>query len=149
MRWREEANNAILEQYHESPLFGVGFGRGASFTLNHEEWVIDQDPHNSYVYLLAGGGLLLLSSFLLLVLAYAYDSWRRFRSAERHEERVLVVFSVFALITFLANAAVEPLFTYPSILLTMWAIFLFPTVVPLRSPSRHGSRCGEGSPSFE
>ncbi len=140
VRWREEANKAILKQYHESPALGVGFGRGASFTLNNEEWVIDQDPHNSYVYLLAGGGLLLLSSFLLLVLCYAYDTWRRFRSAERPEERVLVVFSVLALLTFLANAAVEPLFTYPSILLTMWALLLLPTVVPLRH--RHAHRRG-------
>jgi hypothetical protein len=150
VRWREEANKAILEQYHESPAFGVGFGRGASFTLNNEEWVIDQDPHNSYVYLLAGGGLLLLSSFVLLVLCYGYDAWRRFRSAERPEERALVVFSALALLTFLVNAGIEPLFTYPSVLLTLWALFVLPTIVPLRERHRAGRRGRtEPPPSFE
>jgi O-antigen ligase len=150
VRWREEANKAILRQYHESPLIGVGFGRGASFTLNYEEWVIDQDPHNSYVYLLAGGGLLLLSSFLLLLLCYAYDTRRRLRSAERREEHVLVIFSIVALLTFLINAAVEPLFTYPSILLTMWALLLLPTLVPLRPGRKAGHGGGSAaSPSFE
>jgi O-antigen ligase len=150
VRWREEANKAILKQFHESPVTGVGFGRGASFTLNNEEWVIDQDPHNSYIYLLAGGGLLLLSSFLLLVLCYAFDTRRRLRSAERPEERVLVVFSVVVLLTFLINAAVEPLFTYPSVLLTMWALLLLPTVVPLR-PRRKAPAAARSapSPSFE
>jgi O-antigen ligase len=150
VRWREEANKAILRQFHESPVIGVGFGRGATFTLNHEEWVIDQDPHNGYVYLLAGGGLLLLSSFLLLVLCYAFDTWRRLRSTERREERVLVIFSALFLLTILVNAGVEPLFTYPSILLTMWALLLLPTIVPLRA--RRDRRAAErpaASPSFE
>jgi O-Antigen ligase len=150
VRWREEANKAILNQYHESPAIGVGFGRGATFTLNNEEWVIDQDPHNSYVYLLAGGGLLLLSSFLLLVLCFGFDTWRRFRSAERPEERVLVVFAALTLLTFLANAAIEPLFTYPSIVLTMWALFLLPTIVPLRKRRQGRARSRSGAaPSFE
>lgn len=135
VQWREKANEAILNQFQESPVIGVGFGRGATFTLDGQEWVIDQDPHNSFVFLLAAGGLVLLGSFVLLLLVFAYDTWRRFRSAVRPEERLLVLWSLVTLFAFLANAVAEPLFTYPSVLLTMWMLLLLPSVVPLRDRS--------------
>ena len=149
VRWREEANKAIFSQFQESPVYGVGFGRGATFTLNYEQWVIDQDPHNGYVYLLAGGGIVLLGSFALLLLLYARDARRRFRGAMQPEERALVVFSVLALLTFLVNAGIEPLFTYPSVLLTMWALLVLPAVVPLRSRQASQQEPVGGHPSIE
>ena len=149
VRWREEANKAIFSQFQESPVYGVGFGRGATFTLNYEEWVIDQDPHNGYVYLLAGGGIVLLGLFALLLVLYARDARRRFRGAAQPEERALVVFSALALLTFLVNAGIEPLFTYPSVLLTMWALLVLPTVVPLRSRQAAQQEPVGGHPSIE
>lgn len=131
VRWRQEANRVVWRQVQESPLVGVGFGRTASFTLQETgaSFTIEQNPHNSYVYLLAGGGVLLLGSFLLVCLAYAVDAWRALRDAKERYERILVIWSAFTLFAFLVNAAAEPLFSWSTILLTIWILLLVPSVV--------------------
>jgi O-Antigen ligase len=137
LRWRQEANQAVWRQVQESPLVGVGFGRTSTFTLQETgaSFTIEQNPHNSYVYLLAGGGILLLGSFLLLCLAYAVDAWRALRDAKEPHERVLIIWSAFTLFAFLVNAVAEPLFSWSTILLTIWILMLIPSVV--RSQGRH------------
>ena len=67
VQWRLEANRAVFEQVRENPLFGVGFGRTSEFFIEVENETtglpslrrveIGQDPHNGYVFLLAGGGI--------------------------------------------------------------------------------------------
>ena len=67
VQWRVEANRAVLAQVREHPLVGAGFGQTFEFFLQRETrravcrsstaWSIGQDPHNGYVFLLAGGGL--------------------------------------------------------------------------------------------
>lgn len=140
VRWRKEANAAVWTQVQESPLVGVGFGRTTTFTLQeiNRRYTITQDPHNSFVYLLAGGGVFVLASFLLICLTFVFDSWRRLRSAEGGHERVLIVWSAFALFAFLINALAEPLFDWPTVLLTIWVLLLLPSAVPVR-PKPHSA----------
>lgn len=135
VRWRQEANAAVWPQVEESPLIGVGFGRPASFTLEEvgRRFTIGQDPHNSYVFLLAGGGVFVLASFVLLLLTFAFDCWRRLRHAREGHERVLIIWSGFALFAFLVNALAEPLFNWPTVLLTIWTLMLLPSSVPVRN----------------
>lgn len=128
-RWREEANKAIFRQVDESPLTGVGFGRGAEFTLNGVTYRITQDPHNSFVWLLAGGGILLLSLFVLLLVRFAWDVVQRLRAALPIRERILVAWSALALLSYLVNAVVGPLLSSPSELLVVWVLLLLPGVV--------------------
>jgi O-antigen ligase len=144
VQWRELANESILRQFHDSPLTGVGFGKGAHFVLNGVEYEITQDPHNSFVFLLAGGGLLLLGAFLAILAVYALDTWRRFRSADTPYERVIVIWAAVTLATFVGNALAEPLFTYPSILLTIWALLVLPSIVPKREPAAPVDPSNEG-----
>ena len=77
------AIGAVWAQVREAPVTGVGFGRDVTFTINGVRTTIAQDPHDQYLYLWAGGGLLLLGSFVLLLLLYLRDSWRRFRAGTR------------------------------------------------------------------
>ena len=81
VRFRIEANRLILDQVREHPLFGVGFGKTTELMLANpdpttgvpslERILLGQDPHNGYVFLLAGGGVLALGSFVVLVAVFA------------------------------------------------------------------------------
>jgi O-antigen ligase len=142
VQWRLEASKAVFEQVREQPLFGVGFGRSTEFYLptlsSSGYWVpvrieTDQDPHNSFLYLWAGGGLAALGSFLVLLGAAGYDGIRRYRSTVDPTSRVLLVWVAASLFTFMLNAATEPTFTSPSDLLTIWLLLVLPAVVPRRS----------------
>jgi hypothetical protein len=134
---------AVLRQFHQSPLIGVGFGRQTTFTLDVSdvygpgvqiEETISQDPHDSYVWLLAGGGILLLSSFLLLVLAYLRDAWLRLRGAVDGHERVVIIWAVATLFVYLTNTAAGPVLGDPPLLLVIWTLLVLPAVVPRRRP---------------
>ena len=138
VQWRLEASKAVLAQVREEPLIGVGFGRSAEFYMpvlsSSGYWVpvrveTDQDPHNSFIYLLAGGGLAALGSFVLLLLAAGYDGVRRYRNTSDPKSRLLLVWVAASLFTFLLNAATEPTLTSPSDLLTIWLLLLIPAVV--------------------
>lgn len=137
VRWREEASKAVLAQVRESPVVGVGFGKDAVFTFDRVRQSVDQDPHNSFLYLLAGGGAAALGSFLLIVAVSAVGAWRRFLRAAA-EERVLVAWSSLTLFVFLVNAASAPVFSDPIVLLTIWALLLVP-FLPRDPPSPRGS----------
>jgi O-antigen ligase len=125
--WRQDAVHVIWQQVRASPIVGVGFGKGGEFTLHGTTYVITQDPHNSFVWLAAGGGFVLIALFACLILAYVKDVLRRLRVAT-HVERVLLVWSVGTFVCFVLNALAGPLFSTPSSLLAVWAMFLLPQV---------------------
>jgi hypothetical protein len=138
VQWRIEANKAILAQVREQPLYGVGFGRMAEFFIDIESSngyrvpfreEIGQDPHNGYLFLLAGGGILALTSFLLVLSAYAVDAWRRFIRVREQADRTLLLWSALSLLPVLLNAAAAPTFGKPSEILNLWALLLVPAVV--------------------
>ena len=139
--WREKANKAVLEQVREQPIVGVGFGRDSSFFIDVKSSSgflvpfrqnIEQDPHNGYLYLLAGGGLLALGSFLLIIATYAIDAVRRLRGAIDDTERLLILWSGATLFCFLFEAGSGTMFEFPADLLAIWALIAIPGVVKLR-----------------
>ena len=126
--WREKAIDAVWRQVREAPATGVGFGRTASFELNDVRTSLSQDPHNQFIYLWAGGGLLLLGSFVLLLLVYLAESWRRFK-AGTIEERRFIFWAVSLWFVFLVNSATGIVLTSPPLLLVFWILMLLPMIV--------------------
>lgn len=127
-QWRVKANSAVWRQVQEAPITGVGFGRPASFvTSNGRTWV-GQDPHNQFLFLWAGGGLLLFGSFVLLLVVYLFESWRRFRSAT-NEERRLIFWAVSMLFVFVVNSLSGIVLTATYLLLPFWILMVLPMVV--------------------
>jgi O-antigen ligase len=139
--WRVAANSAVLDQVREQPLIGVGFGRPTEFwTYEYSSngyrvpvlVQIEQDPHNGYMFLLAGGGIVTLASFFLIVGVFLLDALRRYRGALDDVERTVILWTVATLFAFLFNAASGTTFSSPVDLLTIWALLVLPAVVPLR-----------------
>ncbi|MBX5474233.1 MAG: O-antigen ligase family protein [Thermoleophilia bacterium] len=126
--WREKAMSDVWEQVRESPLVGVGFGRDSTVALGGTRIVLHQDPHNQFVYLLAGGGALLLASFAALLLAYVRDATRRLRYATG-DGRVLVLWSLAMVFVYLVNTATGIVLTSETLLLALWVLLLLPAVV--------------------
>jgi O-antigen ligase len=160
VQWRIEANRAVLEQVREQPLFGVGFGRGSEFFIEVEHPTtglpslrrveIGQDPHNGYMFLLAGGGIVVLGTFALLLATFAVDGVRRYRSNADPRARLIIVWASATLFAFLVNAASGTSFGRPDNILTVWALLVLPAVV---RPSKVGdselvetSNAGDDSP---
>jgi O-antigen ligase len=126
--WRRRAIAAVWTQVREAPVTGVGFGRTASFKINNVRTTLTQDPHNQFIYLWAGGGLLLLGSFVLLLLVYLTESWRRFKGGTR-EERPLIFWAVSLWFVFLVNSATGITLTSPPLLLVFWILMVLPMIV--------------------
>jgi O-antigen ligase len=133
VKWRENAYRVSLEGVSDAPINGVGFGRSETFTLNNQQIRIQGDPHNSYVFLLAGGGALALGSYLLLMLVFVVDSTVRARRA-RGVERALVVWAIASWFVFTVNAATGPVLSDPIALLTIWSLMLLPALVGRSAP---------------
>jgi O-antigen ligase len=131
-RWREAAYLAVLGQFQENPLIGVGFGKTETFTVDFMRHTITQDPHNSFLFLLGGGGALTLGSFLLLLAVFFVDAIRRMRSSDG-TERALVTFAVSLVVVFCVNALAEPQLTQPASLLAFWTALLLPAAAARRS----------------
>jgi O-antigen ligase len=137
VRWRAAASKAVLQQVKESPITGVGFGRDTNFIFDyttqgvpiHLEQTVDQDPHDGYLYLLAGGGIIALVGFLLVIAAYTRQAWQALRVTRTPEERVLVTWSALALFAFLMNTASGLALQSPSAVLTIWTLLVLPSVV--------------------
>jgi O-antigen ligase len=147
--WRERANAAVLAQVREQPIVGVGFGRGSSFYIDVRSsngflvpfrQDIGQDPHDGYLFLLAGGGILALGSFLALIAVFTIDAWRRYRGSTDDTERLLIMWVGATLFCFLFEASSGTMFEFPSDLLPIWALLVLPGVVPLRSRLGGGLR---------
>jgi O-antigen ligase len=145
---RIRAGEEIWEQVRESPIIGVGFGRSESFTLNGIRRTVSQNYHNSWLYLLAAGGVLLFSAFLLVCVVYAYEVIRRLRQSLEPHERLIVIWSAFTLFAFLINALAEPLFGWPRVLLTIWILLLLPAVVPVRPRKSAAPILAQARPSL-
>jgi O-antigen ligase len=135
VEWRQKAISAVWTQVRESPLTGVGFGRTASFEIEGARTTITQDPHDQFIYLWAGGGLVLLASFVLLLLVYLIESWRRFRGGTR-EERRLIFWAVSVWLVFVVNSATGITLTSPSLLLTFWVLMVLPMIVRRQERTR-------------
>lgn len=139
VQWRVEANRAVLEQVREQPLVGSGFGRTTeiSITVNdpttgipsEQRFEIGQDPHNGYVFLLAGGGVVTLATFLLILLVFALDAVRRYRASPDPIARLLILWSCATLFVFLFNAVSGTSFASPVNVLTIWALLVLPAAV--------------------
>jgi O-Antigen ligase len=129
IRWRKDAAGALWEQVHQSPITGVGFGKTATLYFGGVPEVIDQDPHDSFLYLLAGGGILTLGAYLLLVATVAVDAVRRLRRTKDPYRRLIIIWSMATLSAFLVNATAGPVFSDPIMLLTIWALMLLPSSI--------------------
>jgi O-antigen ligase len=129
VRWRQAAAGALWEQVHESPITGVGFGKTAMLRFDGVPMTIAQDPHDSFLYLLAGGGILTLGAFLLLVLTFLVDAFMRLRRATEPYQRLIVLWSMATLCAFLINSAAGPVLSDPRMLLTIWAVMLLPSSI--------------------
>ena len=135
VNWRLRAYAAVWAQVRESPLTGVGFGRPAKFISKGVHYDVAQDPHNQFLYLWAGGGLLLFGSFILLLVVYLLEAWRRFRSAAK-DDRYLIFFAVSFWFVFVVNSLTGIILTTPHLLLAFWILMLLPMVV---RPERSGT----------
>jgi O-antigen ligase len=140
--WREKANEAVLAQVREQPIVGVGFGRDSSFFLTIRssngylvpfQQDIGQDPHDGYLFLLAGGGVLALGSFLVVIGVFGVDAIRRYLRTPDDTERLLILWSAATLFCFLFEAASGTMFEDTTDLLAIWALIAIPGVVPLRA----------------
>lgn len=132
VKYRKEAYAAVWEQIREAPVTGSGFGRPATFTVNYQRFTIIQDPHNQFLYLWAAGGLLLLATFILLLLVYLWEVWRRLRSGTPDERR-LVIWAASLWFVFVVNSLSGAILTVPHLLLVFWVLMVLPMVV---RPSR-------------
>jgi len=126
--WRERARAAVLEGVDEDWLTGVGFARVSSFEMNGQVIRIAGDPHNSYLFLLAGGGVLALGSFLVLCGTFVIDALRRLRSTSP-EGQALIVWSLATWLAFMVNALTGPIFSDPEMMMTIWVLIALPSIV--------------------
>lgn len=138
--WRQDAVAATMVGFGADELRGVGFGRSVTFTLENDQhqpvsYTINGDPHNSYVWLLSGGGLLTLVPFILLSLAFIGDTLRRLRYLEGIP-RLLATWALAFWTVFMVNAYAGPVFTRADFVLTIWTLMLIPAAV---SPLRRGA----------
>lgn len=141
--WRVQANRAVWPQFRDSPLFGVGFGRVAYFDLRlpnpdgtpslPQRTSVSQDPHDSYLFLAAGGGIAALGSFLLLVLVWARDTLRRLRRTSDPVERTTLIWVGCSLVAILLTTVSAPIFDQSPILLAIWTFLLIPSVIGRRT----------------
>ena len=81
MEWRRRGREAALAGLDQHLLTGFGFGRPVRFVFLGRIQDVTGNPHNSYVYILAGGGVLALGALLAVMLAYVVDVLRRLRRA--------------------------------------------------------------------
>lgn len=134
--WRRDAVAATLSGFGSDPVRGLGFGRTVTFTLKnagHQDvkYTTSGDPHNSYAWLLAGGGLLVLVPFLLLCAAFIVDTLRRLRYLEG-VSKVLATWALAFWVVFIVNAFAGPVLSRADFLLTIWTLMVIPAAV---SPS--------------
>jgi O-antigen ligase len=128
VEWRTRALDAVLEGIDDEWWTGVGFGRVSEFEFVGQIVRLEGDPHNSYVWILAGGGVLALGSLLLLCAVYAVDAVRRLRRAGPVAQ-ALVIWSLATWLAFMLNALTGPILTDPEMLMTIWILIALPGVV--------------------
>ena len=112
----------------DEPLLGLGFGRETQYVWQGVYYRVKGDPDNSYVFLLAGGGILALGGFLLLLWGFVRDAFSRLRSAVG-TDRGLVIWALSAWFILAVNFAMAPFLPRPKIVLSFWAVMLVPALV--------------------
>jgi hypothetical protein len=112
----------------DEPLLGLGFGRETQYVWQGFYYRVKGDPDNSYVFLLAGGGILALGGFLLLLGSFVRDAFKRLRSAVG-TDRGLVIWALSAWFILAVNFAMAPFLPRPKIVLSFWAVMLVPALV--------------------
>jgi O-antigen ligase len=129
---RQRKYAATMQGFGREPILGLGFGRPVTFeSIDRTIQTFSGDPENSYIYVLAGGGIFALGSLLLLIGLYYLDVARRFlRTAG--EERALVVFGASLAFILLVNAVTGPVLSNPPLMLLTWVGLLLPAVVGRR-----------------
>jgi O-antigen ligase len=143
--WRLKAYASVWTQVREAPVVGVGFGRPARFFSKGVSYNVEQDPHNQFLYLWAGGGSLLFGSFVLLMAVYLVESWRRFKTGTSDERR-LIFWAVSLWFVFVVNSLTGIILTEPHLLLTFWILMMLPMVVRPRGAVRAAPRARSGQP---
>lgn len=128
VQWRTYAYQAVLSGVSDERLLGVGFGRTQSFSINGQPNYITGDPHNGYIYVYAGGGILALAALILVMLTYLWDLASRWKWGDE-DGRTLLAFSLGMWFIFMGHAVAEPIFTEPTMLLTIWIATLLPAMV--------------------
>jgi hypothetical protein len=119
----------------EEALLGLGFGRNFNYIWNGAAYHLEGDPHNSYIWILAGGGVFALAALLLLFGTFLWDAIRRARASISFE-RALVLWAIGTWFIFMVNALTGPILSDPSFLLTVWIVLLLPALVSARRPPR-------------
>lgn len=132
VEFRNRGREVALAGIDQHLLTGFGFGRPVRFVFLGVERDLTGDPHNSYVYILVGGGLLALGALLGVMLAFVYDLLRRLRRAVGVEQ-TLLIWSLCFWFALMVNALAEPILTDATLLMTIWILMLIPWSVPLRS----------------
>ena len=122
------ANDARASYQIDEPLLGLGFGRETQYVWQGTYYRVKGDPDNSYVFLLAGGGILALGGFLFLLGSFARDAFKRLRTAFG-TDRGLVLWALSAWFIVAANCAMAPFLPRPKIVLSLWALMLLPALV--------------------
>ena len=112
----------------DEPLLGLGFGRETQYVWSGVYYRVKGDPDNSYVFLLAGGGILALGGFLLLFAGFVRDAFKRLRAAVG-TDRGLVIWGLSAWFILAVNCAMAPFLPRPKIVLSLWAVMLVPALV--------------------
>ncbi len=112
----------------DEPILGLGFGRETQYVWQGTYYSAKGDPDNSYVFLLAGGGILALGGFLLLFGSFVRDAFRRLRRSFG-TDRGLLVWALSAWFIVAVNCAMAPFLPRPKIVLSLWAALLLPALV--------------------
>jgi O-antigen ligase len=130
---RQRKFAATLQGFGKEPILGLGFGRPVTFkTIDGREQTFSGDPENSYIYVLAGGGILALGALITVILAFLADAVYRLRKADG-EDRALIVFAMSLVFIFLVNALSYPLLSDPSLTLMLWIALLLPSIARSKS----------------
>lgn len=117
----------------EEALLGLGFGRNVNYIWNGAAYHSAGDPHNSYIWILAGGGVFALASLLLLLGTFLWDAIRRARASISFE-RALVLWAIGTWFIFMVNALTGPILSDSTFLLTVWIVLLVPALVSSKRP---------------
>jgi O-antigen ligase len=120
----------------KGPLLGLGFGRSFNYIWSGQVYHLDGDPHNSFIWILAGGGVFALAALLLLMAVFLRDALRRLRVATELQ-RALILWAIGTWFIFMVNTLTGPILSDPNFLLTIWIAMLLPALV---RPSRGDSR---------
>jgi O-antigen ligase len=132
---RQRKFDAILQGWGDGPILGLGFGRPVTFTsIDGTVVTFSGDPEDSYIYVLAGGGIVALGALIVLILAFVGDAVWRLRHAAG-EDRALIVFSMSLVFIFLVNALSFPILGDPNLTLVLWIAMLLPTIVRTGRPA--------------